>query len=238
MKLITNLTALSLVICASMLPLTAQAGNNYQNQQMILSNFNTQEQILANQINSYVSSGQLSPQQGSAFSGELNQIASQSLAGATNPSVTVLVMSELSSLASQITASLGSNGQWYAPPVWGSVRGPGRYSWRPRHGVYQQNVAVQNQYNSGRAAGQRQLETQQRNARNGMRHQEQANNSAEHANIANARANEVHQQQDNRMNAHNNEAHARAATEQQPHASVAHAQPAHEKSNVAREEHR
>jgi hypothetical protein len=187
-----------------MIPITAQAGNNYQTQQIILNNFNNAEQNLANQVNSYVSSGQLSPQQGAVFNGELNQISSQSLAGATNPAVTVLVMNELNSLAAQINASLGGPGQWMAPPVYGSVRGPGRYSWRPRSGGFQHNAAGQRQLQSNHASEQQQLQVQQSQARTGMEHQIQANNRIEHASVAPARAATEHQQAAGRMIAHAN----------------------------------
>ncbi len=134
MKLITKLTAFSLIMCAAMMPLTVQARENYQEQQIILNNFNTQEQNLANMVNNYVNNGQLSPQQGQVFSNELNQIANESLAGAANPAVTMQVMNDLSSLEAQITASLGTSGQWYPAPVYGTVSGPNRYNWRPRSG--------------------------------------------------------------------------------------------------------
>jgi hypothetical protein len=267
MKLLPKLTALSLVICASMIPLTAQAGNNYQTQQIILNNFNTAEQNTANQVNAYVSSGQLSPQQGAAFNSELSQIASQSLEAATNPGVTSLVMSELSSLDAQINASLGVSGQWYPIPVYGAVRGPGRYSWRPRAGGFQHNGAGQRQFQSNQEAGQRQFQDQQARARNGMVHQQQANNAIEHANDAHVRAangqyqhqqqanqmiaranagharaanEQQHQQQANQMIARANAGHARAATEQQQqaqHANMPHAQ-AQERAPEGRREHR
>lgn len=244
MKLIPQLTALSLVICASMIPLTAQARHNDQTQAIVMNNFNTEEQNLASQVNSYVANGQLSPQQGSAFSNELNQIASQAPAASGNSNATMMVMSELNSLSAQINASLGQPNQWAPVPVWGSVRGPGRYSWRPHWGPNHHTVAVQHQYQANQAAQQRQFQGHEAHARAENSHQIQANNAQENANVAHARSESAHQQHADKMVANTEVAHARAegahqaeASRAVEHASAAHAQ-APERGHGAKEEHR
>jgi hypothetical protein len=104
MKLTTRILALVTVIGALTVPLSAHARNNNQMQQMlILNNVNTQEQNLSNQINAYVASGQLTPQQGAAFSSELSQLSSQAMMGGSN---SMVALNEINSLSAQVTASL------------------------------------------------------------------------------------------------------------------------------------
>lgn len=244
MKLITKLTALSLVICASMMPIAAQAGNNYQTQQVILNNFNNQEQVLANLLNTYVSSGQLSPQQGQVFNNELNQIASQSMAGASNPAITVQVMNELTALESQITASLGSQGQWLPVPVYSNVHGPSRYSWRPRSGGFQHDIQGQRHWQSSRELEQRQFQNRQIQDRAGMARQANAYNVIDRANLDHARAVSEHQQKANESVRHANAIQARTASEHQQQADrmIARSNGTHnhaqERDNEARDNHR
>jgi hypothetical protein len=122
MKLTTKLLALSFVICSCASPLTALANNNQMQQMIIMNNVNTQEQTISNQINAYVGSGQLSPQQGAAFNSELSNISSQAMMGGANP---LAVMSELNSFSAQINASLGIPGQYaQGQYVYGAATNP------------------------------------------------------------------------------------------------------------------
>jgi len=123
-----------LLSCTVSTPPDASArshNNNSMQQTIILNNLNAEQQSLLNQINTYVTSGQLSPQQGAAFSAELSQIASQATLAATNPMMTQQIINQFSDLSSQIQTSLQTAGfytQQYTVPLAG---GSGLYeSWR------------------------------------------------------------------------------------------------------------
>jgi hypothetical protein len=107
MRLTTRILALAIALGAFTMPLSANAGhNNNQMQQMLMLNsVNAQEQTVSNQINAYVASGQLTPQQGAAFSSELSQLSSQAMMGGAN---SMTALSEINSLSAQITASLNN----------------------------------------------------------------------------------------------------------------------------------
>ena len=133
MKPSTKLTALTFVIGSCLIPMSAQAhnNNNIQVQQMvIMNNLNTEEQTISNQIGTYVNSGQLSPQQGAAFSSELSQISSQGMMAAANPAASINVMNELNSLSGQISSSLQAPVQYIQPAIYGSPANSYYNGWR------------------------------------------------------------------------------------------------------------
>jgi len=129
MKLIPILTALSSVLAlAAFTPTVVSARNSFSaNQQMILNNFGMQEQKLSDSINGYVSSGQLSPQQGASFQNQLSQLSDDAMYAAADPGQTTMMINRFSSFANQITGSLQSPGAYNYVPT-NSV-----YSLRPRN---------------------------------------------------------------------------------------------------------
>jgi hypothetical protein len=103
-----------LVIGTSIIPLTAESrNNNYNgNEQLIMNNFNTAEGNISAQLNSYVNSGQLSPQAAASFNAELSQIASQGMLQPGNSMAVQQTLNQFSSLTSQIQSSLSPAGTY------------------------------------------------------------------------------------------------------------------------------
>ncbi len=86
-----------------------------------MNNVNAEEQNISNQISGYVSTGQLTPQQGAAFSSELSQISGQAMMGGSNG---MAAMNELNGLLTQINASLHAPITGTNPYVWGAATNP------------------------------------------------------------------------------------------------------------------
>jgi len=123
MKLIPILTALSSVLAlAAFSPTVVEARNNFSaNEQMILNNFGMQEQKLSDSINNYVSTGQLSPQQGASFQNQLSQLSDDAMYAAADSGQTTMMINRFSTFANQIT---------------GSLQNPGAYTYVPTNPVY------------------------------------------------------------------------------------------------------
>jgi len=123
MKLIPILTALSSVLAlAAFTPTVVSARNNFSaNEQLILNNFGLQEQKLSDSINNYVSTGQLSPQQGASFQNQLSQLSDDAMYAAADPGQTTMMINRFSTFANQIT---------------GSLQNPGAYNYVPTNPVY------------------------------------------------------------------------------------------------------
>jgi hypothetical protein len=193
MKLTIKLTALSLVICTSMIPLAAQADHKYKTGLMFINNFSTEEQNLSSEINSYVSSGRITPQRGSSFTNELNRISIQARSGGNSPAAAAQVMNEFNNLAAHINSSLGATGQYAATPVNGASR----------------------QVELNQAAAQKQLQGhEERNRAAVAAH-------ATEAHATEAHATEAHATEAHATEAHATEAHATAAPTVAAHATAA-----------------
>ncbi|MBU6453742.1 MAG: hypothetical protein KGS72_18325 [Cyanobacteria bacterium REEB67] len=135
-----------LVMGTTIIPLTAESRNNYNgNEQLIMNNFNTAEGNISSQINSYVNSGQLSPQAAASYNAELSQIASQGMLQPGNSMAVQQTLNQFNSLTSQIQSSLSPAGTYTGgaanPYVYGAAtryNGSNPYfynNWRNRLGL-------------------------------------------------------------------------------------------------------
>jgi|GEM_PF-3220699 len=220
MKLIPILTALSAVLAISALSTSSvEARNNFSaNEQMILNNFGMQEQKLSDSINAYVSSGQLSPQQGASFQNQLSQLSDDAMYAAADPGQTTMMINRFSSFANQITGSLQNPGAYtYVPtnPVY-SLRPRNHYTnwqsrWQtsPRYNAWlnqnNANVARTNaqvRYNQAVADKQLLADKVQRDARNANYARAQAV-EANQRRLAESRYRSTHGNYQNNQNNHN-----------------------------------
>lgn len=144
-KPIATFAAMTLLLAGTVFTAPGAFAKNKNNsameQTVILNNLNVEQQTLLNQINTYVTAGQISPQQGASFSAELSQIASQSTMAATNPMMTQQVINQFANLSSQIQTSLQPSGTFLPQTTLPLIGGPGLYeSWKNRMATERNNL--------------------------------------------------------------------------------------------------